>query len=333
MIKLAVLGCGRIGQMHARNVSNHPDFSLAAVYDVNKEFGEKIANELNVPLVSDDKEIFEDKEIDAVLIASPTDTHIEFIEKSVATNKPVYCEKPIDLDILKVNECAKRLKANKVPIHLGFNRRFDPGHVEAKEVLKSGEIGDLHQVLITSRDPGLPSWEYYQAAGGLLRDMTIHDFDISRFMLDEDPIKVFAITNALIEPKLKIELNDADTVMIIMETASGKQCHINNSRSSAYGYDQRIELVGNKGMVLSDNKKINNVRKFSSNGETTSVVEHFFLERYYDAFMNGLSSFATCIKNNTAPEVGFEDGRKALLLAEAAYESLKTHQMISVNYD
>ena len=189
---------------------------------------------MNVPLVSDDKEIFEDKEIDAVLIASPTDTHIEFIEKSVATNKPVYCEKPIDLDILKVNECAKRLKANKVPIHLGFNRRFDPGHVEAKEVLKSGEIGDLHQVLITSRDPGLPSWEYYQAAGGLLRDMTIHDFDISRFMLDEDPIKVFAITNALIEPKLKIELNDADTVMIIMETASGKQCHINNSRSSAY---------------------------------------------------------------------------------------------------
>jgi myo-inositol 2-dehydrogenase/D-chiro-inositol 1-dehydrogenase len=118
-----------------------------------------------------------------------------------------------------------------------------------------------------------------------------------------------------------------------METASGKQCHINNSRSSAYGYDQRIELVGNKGMVLSDNKKINNVRKFSSNGETTSVVEHFFLERYYDAFMNGLSSFASCIKNNTAPEVGFEDGRKALLLAEAAYESLKTHQMISVNYD
>ena len=330
MIKIAVLGCGRIGQMHARNVSNHPDTSLSAVYDTNKEFGEKIANELNVPLVSEDKKIFEDDNIDAVLVASPTGTHIEFIEKSIASNKPVYCEKPIDLDISKVNECFKRLKGNTVPIHLGFNRRFDPGHVTAKEAMKSGEIGDLHQVVITSRDPGLPSMEYYKEAGGLLRDMTIHDFDLSRFMLDEDPVRVFAIANALEEPKLKTELNDFDTVMIIMETASGKQCHINNSRSSKYGYDQRIELVGNKGMILSDNKKINNVKKYSSNGENTSTIEHFFLERYHDAFMNGLTSFAACIKNKIKPEVSFEDGRKALLLAEAAYESIETKKFIDV---
>ena len=333
MIKIAVLGCGRIGQMHARNVSNHPDTSLAAVYDTNKEFGERIANELNVPLINDDKKIFEDNNIDAILIASPTATHIEFIEKSVASNKPVYCEKPIDLNISKVNECAKRLQGNTVPIHLGFNRRFDPGHVATRDAMIAGEIGDLHQVIITSRDPGLPSMEYYKEAGGLLRDMTIHDFDIARFMLQEDPVKVFAIANALEEPKLKSELNDFDTVMVIMETKSGKQCHINNSRSSKYGYDQRIELVGNKGMVLSDNKKINNVKKYSANGENTSTVEHFFLERYHDAFMNGLTSFAACIKNKTMPDVGFEDGRKALLLAEAAYESLKNHQMVNVNYD
>jgi myo-inositol 2-dehydrogenase/D-chiro-inositol 1-dehydrogenase len=175
--------------------------------------------------------------------------------------------------------------------------------------------------------------EYYREAGGLLRDMTIHDFDIARFMLQEDPKKVFAIANALEEPKLKSELNDFDTVMVIMETESGKQCHINNSRSSKYGYDQRIELVGNKGMVLSDNKKISNVKKYSANGENTSTVEHFFLERYHEAFMNGLTSFSACIENKTIPDVGFEDGRKALLLAEAAYESLKTHQMVNVNYD
>ena len=224
-INIAVLGCGRIGQMHARNVALHEMTSLACVYDINEEFANKVASELGVSAVTNDSEIFSNADIDAILIASPTDTHIEFIEKSVAANKPVLCEKPIDLDINKVNECAERLKNNSVPIQLGFNRRFDPGHLAAKNSLVNGEIGDLHQCIITSRDPGLPSWDYLKVSGGQFRDMTIHDFDLARFMLGEEPTRLFAISNALVEPKIKTELNDSDTLMVIMETASGSSFH------------------------------------------------------------------------------------------------------------
>jgi len=331
-INIAVLGCGRIGQMHAKNVALHEMTSLACVYDINEDFANKVATDLGVHAVTNDSEIFSNAEIDAVLVASPTDTHIEFIEKSVAANKPVLCEKPIDLDINKVNESAERLKGNNVPIQLGFNRRFDPGHQEAKKSLLNGEIGDLHQCIITSRDPGMPSWEYLQASGGQFRDMTIHDFDLARFMLGEEPVKVFAIANALIEPKLKSDLNDSDTLMIIMETASGKQCHINNSRSATYGYDQRVELFGSKGMIVSDNRKPHEVRKFAK--EFVNRQEpylNFFIERYQEAYMNEITAFAEVVLNKSQPSVDFEDGRKALVLAETAYKSVKSGRMESID--
>lgn len=331
-INIAVLGCGRIGQMHAKNVALHEMTSLACVYDINEDFANKVATDLGVHAVTNDSEIFSNAEIDAVLVASPTDTHIEFIEKSVAANKPVLCEKPIDLDINKVNESAERLKGNNVPIQLGFNRRFDPGHQEAKKSLLNGEIGDLHQCIITSRDPGMPSWEYLQASGGQFRDMTIHDFDLARFMLGEEPVKVFAIANALIEPKLKSDLNDSDTLMIIMETASGKQCHINNSRSATYGYDQRVELFGSKGMIVSDNRKPHEVRKFAK--EFVNRQEpylNFFIERYQEAYMNEITAFVEAIVNKTPPSVDFEDGRKALVLAETAYKSIASGKIENIN--
>ena len=207
-VNIAVLGCGRIGQMHALNVANHSMTQLACVYDVNTEFANKVAKDLNVPAITNESEIFTNTDIDAILVASPTSTHIDFIEKSVAANKPVLCEKPIDLDINRVNECSARLKGNTVPIQLGFNRRFDPGHYAAKKALLDGNIGELHQCIITSRDPGLPSWDYLKVSGGLFRDMTIHDFDLARFMLGEEPIKLFATATALVEPKIGSELKD-----------------------------------------------------------------------------------------------------------------------------
>ena len=331
-INIAVLGCGRIGLMHAKNVTLHEMTSLACVYDINEELANKVASELGVKSVTDDNEIFSDADIDAILVASPTDTHIEFIEKSVAANKPVLCEKPIDLDINKVNESAKRLKGNSVPIQLGFNRRFDPGHQEAKRSLLNGEIGELHQCIITSRDPGMPSWEYLKVAGGQFRDMTIHDFDLARFMLGEEPIRVFAIANALIDPKLKSDLNDSDTLMIIMETASGKQCHINNSRSATYGYDQRVELFGSKGMTISDNRKPHEVKKFTK--EFVNQQEpylNFFIERYQEAYMNEITAFAEVVLNKSQPSVNFEDGHKALVLAETAYKSVKSGKMENID--
>ena len=331
-IKIAVLGCGRIGQMHAKNVALHEKTSLACVYDINQDFANKVASELGVSAVTDDNEIFSNAEIDAILIASPTNTHIEFIEKSVAAKKPVLCEKPIDLDIDKVNACAERLKNNSIPIQLGFNRRFDPGHLAAKNSLVKGEIGDLHQCIITSRDPGIPSWDYLKVAGGQLRDMTIHDFDLARFMLGEEPTRLFAISNALVEPKIKTELNDSDTLMVIMETATGKQCNIINSRSAAYGYDQRVELFGTKGMVISDNRKAHEIKKYSSEFvEKKEPYLNFFIERYQEAYMNEITAFVEAIVNKTSPTVNFEDGRKALILAETAFKSIASGKMENID--
>lgn len=327
-IRIAVLGCGRIGQMHAKNIFLHEKTELSCVYDINSDFSKKVGLDLNVPAVDNDEEIFSNPDIDAILISSATSTHIEFIEKSVAAKKPVLCEKPIDLDIKLVNECATRLKDNTVPIQLGFNRRFDPGHQAAKQSLLDGEIGDLHQCIIISRDPGFPSWEYLQVSGGQFRDMTIHDFDLARFMLGEEPTKVFAISNALIEPKLKTDLNDSDTLMIIMETDSGKQCHINNSRCATYGYDQRVELFGSKGMTISDNRKPYEVRKFNNEYvDKQPPLLNFFIERYQEAYMNEITSFAEMVINKSKPTVDFEDGRKALLLAETAYKSIQSGKM------
>ena len=331
-VSIAVIGCGRIGQMHAKNIQLHEQTNLVCIYDPNEEFAKKVSNDLSVLAVKSVDDIFNNNDIDAVLISSPTNTHIDFIERSVVSKKPVLCEKPIDLDIKKVNEFSKRLEGNKVPIQLGFNRRFDPGHQAAKKSFINGEIGELHQCLITSRDPGLPSWDYLKVSGGQFRDMTIHDFDLARFMLGEEPVKVFAISNALIDPKIKSELNDSDTLMIIMETASGKQCHINNSRSATYGYDQRVELFGSKGMVISENRKPHELKKYNSEFvDKSEPYLNFFIERYQESYMNSISSFVETILEKKPVSVGFEDGRRALLLAETAYKSVKSGRMENID--
>ena len=267
MLRIAVLGCGRIGQMHAANVKRHPRAQLAAVYDVNRQAAEQVAAAQGVRAAASAEEIFSSGDIDAVLIATATPTHADYIEMAVAAGKAALCEKPIDLNLARVNACAAKIKGTKVPIQLGFNRRYDPGHSAARAAVLAGEIGDLHQVIITSRDPALPPRAYLEAAGGLFRDMTIHDFDLARFMLGEEPTEVFALANALIDPALGAELNEVDSAMFVLRTASGKQCHINNSRTAVYGYDQRVELMGTAGMIISDNRKPHEVRRFTQHND------------------------------------------------------------------
>ena len=279
-------------------------------------------------------DIFNNNDIDAVLISSPTNTHIDFIERSVASKKPVLCEKPIDLDIKKVNEFSKRLEGNKVPIQLGFNRRFDPGHQAAKKSYVNGEIGELHQCLITSRDPGLPSWDYLKVSGGQFRDMTIHDFDLARFYLDEDPIEIFASAQKLIDPNMMNKISDHDTAMFILTCKDGKQCFINNSRTAVYGYDQRVELLGSNGMLQSGNHNLDQTKIYKrESSETSSPYLYFFIERYQEAFSLQLKSFIRSVKQNSSTDVGFEDGYKALVIAEAAYKSLQERKSVSINYD
>jgi myo-inositol 2-dehydrogenase/D-chiro-inositol 1-dehydrogenase len=332
MLRIAVLGCGRIGQMHAANVAKHPRAELAAVFDVNQDAASRVAAAHGVTAASTAEDVFSAIGVDAVLIATATPTHADYIEMAVAAGKAVLCEKPIDLNLSRVNACAAKIAGTKVPIQLGFNRRYDPGHSAARATARAGDIGDLHQVIITSRDPALPPRAYLEAAGGLFRDMTIHDFDLARFMLGEEPTEVFALANALIDPGLGAELNEVDSAMFILRTASGKQCHINNSRTAVYGYDQRVELLGTSGMVISDNRKPHELRRYNKNSvEAAEPYQFFFLERYHEAFMAEIDGFVDCVEKGSAPLASFEDGRRALILAEAAYMSMRERRMVKVS--
>ena len=233
--------------MHAANIARHPGVELLQVYDVVEASAQETASQFGARAVSAPEIILEDSETDAVLIATSTDTHADLIEAAAHAGKAIFCEKPIDLSLDRVNRCRDAIAGCDVPIQIGFNRRFDPGHRAARDAMRRGEIGDLHQVLITSRDPEIPPRAYLEVAGGLLRDMTIHDFDLARFMLGEEPTEVFAIAGALGDPQLGTELDEVDSAMITMRTATGHICSINNSRSAVYGYDQRVELLGGQG--------------------------------------------------------------------------------------
>ena len=332
MLRIAVLGCGRIGQMHAANVAKHPRAELVTVYDVNQTAAETVAKALGVTAAASAAEVFASPNVDAVLIATATPTHADYIEMAVAAGKPILCEKPIDLSLARVNACAAKIGNTSLPIQLGFNRRYDPGHASARNAMLAGDIGDLHQVIIISRDPAIPPRAYLEAAGGLFRDMTIHDFDLARFMLGEEPTEVFAIAGALIDPALGAALNEVDSAMFILRTASGKQCHINNSRTAVYGYDQRVELMGSKGMIISDNRKPHEMRRYSATTvEAAQPYQFFFLERYNEAFMAEIDGFVDCIEKGAKPLASFEDGRRALILAEAAYLSLKERRLVQVS--
>ncbi|TPI51894.1 inositol 2-dehydrogenase [Mesorhizobium sp. B3-1-7] len=332
MLRIAVLGCGRIGQMHAANVARHPRSKLAGVFDVNSEAAERVAAAQGVKAAASPEEIFASDAVDAVLIATATPTHADYIEMAVAAGKAVLCEKPIDLSLARVQACAAKIGETKIPIQLGFNRRYDPGHSAARTAMLAGDIGELHQVIITSRDPALPPKAYLEAAGGLFRDMTIHDFDLARFMLGEEPTEVFALANALIDPALGKELDEVDSAMFILRTASGKQCHINNSRTAVYGYDQRVELIGSAGMLLSDNRKPHELRRFTSTAaEASQPYQFFFLERYQEAFTAEIDGFVDCVEKGAVPLASFEDGRRALILAEAAYKSMKEQRLVRVS--
>ncbi len=329
MTRIALLGCGRIGKMHAATIVRAEGAELTAVYDPVATAAEEIGRRYGCAVAASAEEAI--ALADAVLIATSTATHADLIEASAKAGKAIFCEKPIDLSLARVIACRKTIAGFDRPVQIGFNRRYDPGHRAARDATRAGEIGDLQQVIITSRDPGLASRDYLRVSGGIFRDMTIHDFDLARFMLGEEPVEVFATGSTLVDPTLA-EFGDVDSTMIVMRTASGKLCHINNSRAAAYGYDQRIELFGSKGMLISGNRRAHHVERF--NATTTGAGEpylDFFIERYVEAFEIGLKSFLQCVAANRTPDATFEDGEKALVLAEAAIRSLAEGRFVKVD--
>jgi myo-inositol 2-dehydrogenase/D-chiro-inositol 1-dehydrogenase len=332
MLNIAVLGCGRIGQMHARNIARHPRARLASVFDIDAGAAERIGRELNVPIAKSIDEILTSATVDAILIASSTSTHADILERAVAAGKPVLCEKPIDLSLARVNQCAATIRGTKVPIMLGFVRRFDPGHRAVRKAVRNGDIGELRQVVITSRDPGMPPKAYTEVSGGIFRDMTIHDFDMARFILGEEPVEVLAQGSRLVDPQLMDRLGDYDTVAVLLRTASGKQCLINNSRQAVYGYDQRVEALGALGMALSENRKPHEtvVHKEQFTGQSAPYL-NFFIERYAEAFSAEIDEFVSAVEERRSPEVGFDDGRLALVLAEAAIKSAAEGRVVRLS--
>lgn len=332
MLRIAVLGCGRIGRMHAANIAAHPRAALAGVFDVHREAADEVAGTHGVPSFESGEAVFASRDIDAILIATSTSTHADYIEQAVAAGKPILCEKPIDLSLDRVNRCATAIGDTRLPIMLGFVRRFDPGHRATRNAIRAGDIGDLHQVVITSRDPGMAPAGYIEVSGGIFRDMTIHDFDMARFMLGEEPVSVSATGSRLVDPALMTRCGDYDTVTVVLTTASGKQCIINNSRQAVYGYDQRVEALGTRGMVISENRKPHQATRFSADftGRGAPYL-NFFIERYAEAFNAEIGAFVDAVESGTPPEVGFEDGRLALVLAEAAVKSVAEGRTIRIS--
>jgi myo-inositol 2-dehydrogenase / D-chiro-inositol 1-dehydrogenase len=329
MLHFALFGCGRIGRMHADNLVRHPKASLLHVYDVVTEAAESVAAAHGAKAAGSIDEALADPAVHAVLIASSTDTHIDLIQRSVEAGKAVLCEKPIDLDIARVDACWERIKGLDPRVMIGFNRRFDPSFKAVHDAIRNGEIGDLRQVTITSRDPDVPSVAYMKVAGGLLRDMTIHDFDLARYLLGEEPVKVACFAQALIAQEVR-DLNDHDTAMILLETAAGRQACITNYRRATYGYDQRIEAVGETGMVKAENRRPHTMERWGAEAtEAKAPVLHFFIERYQEAYNAEIEAFVDAVLAGGPMPVSFEDGRRALLLANAAYESLATGRAVT----
>lgn len=321
--RISVLGCGRIGRVHADNIAGHARADLAGVFDVHAASAADVARKHGVRNFATAEDAITDGGVDAILIATPTATHVDFIEAAVNAGKPVLCEKPIDLSLDRVNALKDRIADSRLPIMLGFMRRFDPGHLAAKKAVDDGEIGALRQIMIVSRDPAVAPDGYIETSGGIFRDMTIHDLDLARFMLGEEVTTVAATGSRLVNPALMEACGDYDTVVVTLTTASGKQAIITNSRESAYGYDQRVELFGAKGMVVSENRRQNLVTRHVAGATGVSApLQHHFIERYADAFKAEIGVFVDCIEQGAPVPVGFEDGRLALLLADACFISV-----------
>ena len=316
--------------MHANNIAAHPRAGLAGIFDIHAPSAEEVARRNGVQRFSSAQEAIISGSVDAVLIATPTPTHVDLIEECVKAGKPVLCEKPVDLSLDRVNALKRRIAGSDVPVMLGFVRRFDPGHAAAHKAAQNGEIGDLHQVIITSRDPGMAPDDYIATSGGIFRDMTIHDLDLARFMLGEEVREVQAIGSQMVNPALMEACQDYDTVAVMLKTASGKQAVITNSREAVYGYDQRVELFGSGGMLISQNRRENLMTKHVAGATGIGApLQHFFVERYSEAFNAEIGCFVDAIERKAPAPVGFEDGRMALLLADACVMSIAEKRTVN----
>ena len=328
MIRVGLLGTGRIGSLHAETIASHSESTLYAVSDIDNNSAGRLATQYGSVVKTAD-EIISDPNVDAILIATSTDTHSDFIEQASSAGKAILCEKPVDLSLTRAKKCLEKVSAANNPIMVGFNRRFDPNFAQLKKSLDGGEIGKRELLTITSFDPAPPPISYVKTSGGLYRDMMIHDFDLSNFIMDELPITISAVGHSLVNPEIGTS-GDVDTAVVTMVYADGKITVIKNSRRAAYGYDQRIEILGSEGLLQAENIVENSVVKSTSAGVLSAKPKYFFLERYTAAFKAEWDAFVKSIQDHKPVPVTLEDGIAALAMAEAATQSQNTGKSIQL---
>ncbi|MFK7859518.1 MAG: inositol 2-dehydrogenase [Granulosicoccus sp.] len=326
--QIALLGAGRIGKVHAANIYQHADTVIKYVVDPFGDAAAELADKTGATVV-EPADVFGDESIDAVVICSATDTHADFIEQSLLAGKAVFCEKPIDLSIERVNALLEKTADCKAPLFVAFNRRFDPAASALHDRVLAGDIGDVELVTVISKDPEPPPLAYVKVSGGLFRDMTIHDFDMARFMLGEEPTSLVATASALTSDEIA-SVGDIDTACVTLQCDSGKIAVITNSRRACFGYDQRIEVHGSLGSLRTENVPATTLVLERAEGVRREAPMHFFLERYADAYRLEWQHFVDVLAGKCRPSSTAVDGQRALLIAEAAYESLSTGQRVSI---
>ncbi|MAY34187.1 MAG: inositol 2-dehydrogenase [Pseudomonadota bacterium] len=330
MLKVGLLGAGRIGQVHAVNIAGNARSTLAAVSDVYEQAAEKLAGDYGAEARTSEA-ILNDPAIDAVLIATSTDTHSDLIEAATAAGKAVLCEKPVDLSLERAKACLAAASDTGRPVMIGFNRRFDPNFSALKEASLRGEIGKSELLALTSFDPAPPPVSYIKVSGGLFRDMMIHDFDMANFLMGERPVTIRAVGSSIVDPEIGAA-GDVDTAVVTMTYADGKIAVIKNSRRAVYGYDQRVELLGSEGLLQAQNMLENTVVKSTVAGVSSAKPTYFFLERYMPAYATEWEAFVAAALDGTDMPVTLEDGIAALAMAEAATQSAKSGQVVEIDY-
>ncbi|KAF0170646.1 MAG: myo-inositol 2-dehydrogenase [Rhodobacteraceae bacterium] len=328
MLNVALLGAGRIAGVHATAISTNPGSRLVAVSDINTEAAAKLAAQCGTEARTTDA-ILADASINAVLIATSTDTHSDLIERATAAGKAVLCEKPVDLSLARAQACQQAVAKNGKPVMIGFNRRFDPNFSALKAALDKGEIGKPELLSITSFDPAPPPVAYIKVSGGLFRDMMIHDFDMANFIMGTAPVSVSAVGSSIVDPAIGAA-GDVDTAVVTLTYADGRIAVIKNSRRAVYGYDQRVELLGSEGLLQAQNMLENTVVKSTTAGVTGAKPTYFFLERYMPAYAAEWAAFVTAVTAGSALPVTLADGVAALAMAEAATLSATSGTPVSL---
>ncbi|HCS40017.1 MAG TPA: inositol 2-dehydrogenase [Anaerolineaceae bacterium] len=332
VIKVGVIGAGRIGKIHAGNLATRiPGVEVVAIADPNVDAAKELAEKLHVSAYYEDyRKVLEDKSIEAVLICSSTDTHARFMTEAAEAGKHIFCEKPVDHSLEKIDAALAAVKKAGVKCQIGFNRRFDPNFKKVRQMVNEGKVGEVQILRITSRDPAPPPVSYVKVSGGMFLDMTIHDFDMARYLSGSEVVEVFAAGAVMVDPGIG-EAGDIDTAVITLKFANGAIGTIDNSRKAIYGYDQRVEVFGSKGMVAVANNTANSSMYSSEDGVYSEKPLYFFLERYMDSFIAELSDFIDAVRDDKPTPVTALDGRKPVVIAMAANKSLKENRPVKLS--